>query len=59
MSWFEKRLDKKERYEREEMIQRIEGLAGTMRSVPWSKISTEDLRKLFSMVVEITHRGLD
>ena len=38
----------KEEYDyREKMIARIEGIVGSMETIPWSEISTEDMEKLF------------
>jgi len=31
---------------REELIERIEGITGSLKSVPWSQVSTKDLNKL-------------
>ena len=36
---------------REKLIERIEGIVGTLESVPWSKVSTEDMRKLLSTLL--------
>lgn len=36
----------KERVRREELISEIEGYTGSLLSVPWSRVSTEDLIKL-------------
>lgn len=34
-------------YNREKMISKIEGITGALKSVPWNKISTEDMHHLF------------
>ena len=39
---------KKKLDEREELINKIEGAIGSLKSVPWSEVSTEDLQKLWS-----------
>lgn len=37
--------------ERELLIERIEGIAGTLKTVPYSLISTEDLIKLYYALI--------
>ncbi len=37
---------------REYLMSRIEGMAGTLHSVPWDKISTEDMQKLYDALMD-------
>ena len=54
MSYFERRMknylgtrEKMRQLDRETLVNRIEGITGSLKSVPWSKVTKEDLITLY------------